>query len=471
MSTSIERDATVAKQASVPGPRPVPTPSRSYRFPRFERERMGNGMHVVVAPVTKLPIVTVIVIVEAGASVEPTGKEGVAALTARLLPEGAGDLDGAALAERFERLGASVESHADWDVAAVTLTALTAQLPAALALVRDLLRAPAFPEREVARLKEERLAELLQQRAEPRGLADEQFARALYTPDVRYASPPEGDSGSVRALTRADVLAFYAARYRPAATTLVIAGDVTQAQARALADTLFGDWAGDQPAPVVTAVDTAQSGRLTRIVAKPDAPQSELRVGHVGLARGAPDYFDAMVMNAVLGGLFSSRINLNLREAHGYTYGAFSAFEWRRGAGPFVVSTAVKSDVTGAAVREILGEIERIRRDEIGEEELTLATSYLDGVFPIRYETTAAIAAALANLVIHALPDDYYDRYRDRVRAVTTRSVLRAAQAHLHPDQMRIVVVGDPTVIATPLGEAAGMTPDVVVPERMERTA
>ena len=283
--------------------------------------------------------------------------------------------------------------------------------------------------------------------------------------------PPDGDAGSVRALTSDDVRAFYAARYRPAATTLVIAGDVTPTMARTLTDRLFGDWVGDQPAPIVTAVDTAQSGQLTRIVSKLDAPQSELRVGHVGLPRSAPDYFDAMVMNAVLGGLFSSRINLNLREAHGYTYGAFSAFEWRRGAGPFVVSTAVKSDVTGAAVREILGEMERMRRDEIGEDELTLATSYLDGVFPIRYETTAAIAAALANLVIHALPDDYYDRYRERVRAVTTRSVLRAAQAHLHPDRMRIVVVGDPAVIAAPLGEAAGMTPDVMQPERGERSA
>jgi zinc protease len=167
----------------------------------------------------------------------------------------------------------------------------------------------------------------------------------------------------------------------------------------------------------------------------------------------------------VLGGLFSSRINLNLREAHGYTYGAFSGFEWRRAAGPFVVSTAVKSDVTGAAVREILGEIERIRTEEISEDELTLATSYLHGVFPIRYETTAAIAAALANLVIHDLPDGYYDEYRDQVRGVTTAGVLRAAQAHLHPDQLRIVVVGDPAVIATPVASVAGTAAEIVVPD------
>jgi zinc protease len=197
-------------------------------------------------------------------------------------------------------------------------------------------------------------------------------------------------------------------------------------------------------------------------VAKADAPQSEVRVGHAGLSRSAPDYFDVLVMNAVLGGLFSSRINLNLREAHGYTYGAFSAFEWRRGAGPFVVHTAVKSDVTGEAVREILSEIDRMRHEEISPDELTLATSYLDGVFPIRYETTSAIAGALANLIIHGLPEGYYDQYRAHVRGVTTAGVLRAAQRHLHPDRLRIVVVGDPALVAGPLGDISGLPVDIV---------
>jgi zinc protease len=457
--------------ATAPTSRPEPAAPRRYHFPRFERRTLANGLRIVVAPVSKLPIATVIAVLEAGAEVEPVGKEGIASLTARLLLEGTAGVDGAALTERFERIGASIESHADWDVAAVSLTALTARLPEALGLVRDLLRTPAFPEREVARLKEERLAELLQQRAEPRGLADEQFSRAVYQPAARYALPSDGDAPSVRALSRDDVRGFYEARYRPSATTLVFAGDVTMAQASALTDELFADWSGDRPVPATGGIDAAQSGRLVRVVAKSDAPQSELRVGHLGLPRRAGDYFDTMVMNAVLGRLFSSRINLNLREAHGYTYGAFSGFEWRRAAGPFVVSTAVKSDVTGAAVQEILGEIERMRTEEIGEDELTLATSYLDGVFPIRYETTSAIAAALANLVIHDLPDGYYDQYRDRVRGVTTAGVLRAAQAHLHPDELRIVVVGDPAVVAAPVADVAGTTAEIVAPDGVGQTS
>jgi zinc protease len=448
--------------ASPPTERPAPAPPRSYHFPRFEQRRLANGLRLVVAPVTKLPLVTAVALVEAGATQEPVGKEGVATLTAQMLLEGAAGLDGAALADRFERIGASVEAYADWDVAAVTLSALSTRLPESLALVRDLLRAPTFPEREVARLRDERLAELLQQLAEPRGLADEQFSQVVYEPSARYALPTDGTTSTVGALTADDVRAFYLARYQPAAVTLVFAGDVTMDQVVKLAEPLFGDWRGVPAADRRSAPDAAQPGRLLRVVAKDDAPQSEVRVGHIGLPRSAPEYFDVMVMNAVLGGLFSSRINLNLREAHGYTYGAFSSFDWRRAAGPFVVNTAVKSDVTGDAVREILSEIERIRSEEIGEDELTLATSYLDGVFPIRYETTGAIAGALASLIVHGLPEDYYDRYREQVRSVTTAGVLRAAKERLHPDRLRVLVVGDPAVVAAPLSEMTGMPADVV---------
>ncbi|MEO8337152.1 MAG: pitrilysin family protein [bacterium] len=456
---------TAAAPLSEPTPKPEPAAPRDYHFPHFERKTLPNGIQLVVATVTKLPLVTVLALVEGGASVEPADRRGVAALTARLLLEGAGGMDGVALADRFERIGSSVEAHADWDVASVSLTTMSNRLPDALALVRDLLRTPTFPEREVQRLKEERLADLLQQLAEPRGLADEQFAHALYDSAARYAAPEQGDAASVRALTRDDVQQFHAARYQPAGTTLVFAGDVTMESASSLAASLFGDWTGGRPSEAPKGIDAVRKGKGVRVVSKTEAPQSELRVGHRGLPRNTPDYFDVVVMNAVLGGLFSSRINLNLREEHGYTYGASSAFDWRRGTGPFVVQTAVKSDVTGAAVQEILGEIERIRTTAIAEDELTLATSYLDGVFPIRYETTSAIASALANMVIHDLPEDYYDQYRAHVRGVTTAGVLRAAQQHLHPDELRIVVVGDPAAVAAAVEAVTGVVPEIITGE------
>ena len=453
---------STATRENVPTPRPEPTAPRSYHFPSFVRTTLPNGMRLVVASVTKLPLVSIAAVIDAGATTERDGEEGAAALTAQLLLEGAAGMDGAALTDRFERIGTSVDARADWDAATVTLTVLRERLPEALALVRDLLCAPDFPEREVTRLKDERLAELLQLRAEPGSLADEQFARAVYSPTARYATPAAGSATSVRALTREVVREFYGRRYRASTTTLVLAGDVTVEGAQALAEQLFGNWHGGDVPTTERSIDSAPAQTLVRVVGKSDAPQSEVRVGHVGLPRRHPDYFAVTVMNAVLGGLFSSRINLNLREAHGYTYGAFSAFEWRRAAGPFTIHTAVKSEVTGAAVREILKEIDGIRTAPISESELSLATSYLDGVFPIRYETTAAIATALSNLVIHELPENYYDEYRGRVRAVTTDDVLRAAQRHLHPDRLHLVVVGDPNVIAAQLTEIHGAPLDVV---------
>jgi predicted Zn-dependent peptidase len=191
--------------------------------------------------------------------------------------------------------------------------------------------------------------------------------------------------------------------------------------------------------------------RAIQLVAKRDAPQSEVRLGHVGVPRSHPDYFGLVLMNAILGGLFSSRINLNLREKHAYTYGAFSQFDWRRQAGPFVVSTAVKSSVTDDALREIVREVEEMREREPTVEELSLAASYLDGVFPIRYETTSAIAGALAGMIVYDLPADYFDRYRSRIRSVTQADVLAAARAHLHPDQLQVTVVGDPDAVRVPL--------------------
>jgi zinc protease len=204
--------------------------------------------------------------------------------------------------------------------------------------------------------------------------------------------------------------------------------------------------------------DARSVTRRITIVPKAEAPQSELRIGHVGLPRPHPDYFDVVVMNAILGGLFNSRVNLNLREKHGYTYGAFTAFDWRRAAGPFVASAAVRSDATDASVREVLAEIDRIRGDRVGDDELSLAISYLDGVFPIRFETTAAIAAALSSLVVYGLPGDYFDTYRERVRGVNADRVLRAAREHLHPERMQIVAVGDAGTITEPL-RALGIGP------------
>jgi zinc protease len=427
--------------------RPRAGPPRSYRFPRFTDERLASGIRLLTAPVAKLPLVTVLVLVDAGSTNESHGKEGIAALTAAGLLEGTAEYDGAELAQEFERLGTSLESGADWDSAFLKITVLTDKLHQATELLGDAISGPIFPEREIERLRSERLAEIIQLQTEPRGLADEKFSEFLYADESRYSKPDEGGIESVSGLGRSDVEQFYRANYKSGATTVIVAGDISPEDSKALISGAFKKWPSGSVSRHQLLADVRTDRKSTHIVNKPDAPQSELRVGHIGLPRKHKAFFPTLVMNAVLGGLFGSRINLNLREVHGYTYGASSLYDWRRGPGPFVVSTAVESEVTAPALREILLEIDRIRSEEISTEELSLAKDYLEGVFPIRYETTSAIASALGTLAIYDLASDYYDSYRVNIHKISATDVLEAARAHLHPEELQTIIVGDASII------------------------
>jgi len=447
--------------------RPVAGSGRPWEFPAVHHATLANGLRVSVAPMHRLPMVTVLAMVDAGATRDAAGHEGASLLTASALTEGTARLDGASLTEQCERLGASIDAGADWDSFMAHVAVTPDRLEQAMALLGEVLITPGFRARDVERLKEERLADLLQQRVEPRGLAAEQFREFLYVEGSRYRVSAGGSPATVRGLSPEIVQAFHAAHVAPSRMTIVLTGDVTPERGVALVERALGSWRGDAASGAMPAtVDdrTVAGGRRVRVVHKADAPQSELRVGHRGLPRLHPDFFDVVVMNALLGGLFSSRINLNLREKHAYTYGANSMFDWRRGAGPFVVSTAVNTEVTDAAVREILLEIDRMRSETVSADELSLATAYLDGVFPIRYETTTAVAQAIATASSYGLPDDYYTTYRQRVRGVTAESVRRAAEQHLHPEELLVLAVGDREAIRAPL-DALGIGPlDVVEP-------
>jgi zinc protease len=409
-------------------------------------------MRVIVAPVRKLPVVTVLAVVDCGASVDPKGREGLAQLAAETLREGTSKHNGVEILEGFESLGTSLESGADWDSTVVSMTLLREHLTTGLPLLAEVLTSPSFPEHEVERLKAERLAERLQILSEPRGLAEESFSRFLYTPGSRYAEPVGGTSETITAIQRADMIEFFSSRYVPTAVTMIIVGDIGTTEAIELVTDALGKMEGKPgSAGVSSAARENRTARALEIVSKSDAAQAELRLGHLGIPRSHPDYFSVVVMNALLGGLFSSRINLNLRERHGYTYGASSYFDWRREPGPFVISTAVQSEVSADAIRETLTEIDGMRSKEVPTDELSLATSYLEGVFPIRYETTSAIASALANIVTFGLPEDFYDTYREKIRGVSPQDVLMAAQTHVHPEKLQAVVVGDPNIIRAPL--------------------
>jgi zinc protease len=423
-------------------------------------------MNVIVATVSKLPIVSIAAVIDATALADQKGKEGTAELTAQALREGTVSRDGAKLVLDLEKLGTSLEAGADWDSTIASMTVLKGHVDEAFEIFAEVLTSPAFREEDIERLKAERVAERMQILDEPRGLAEESFARFVYADKSRFSNPMSGSTKSVNAIRRDDVESFYRKNYVPESVTLIMAGDITAERGMQLAEIAFGGWKGERIPPQVNADTPARSSRAIEIVSKPDAAQSELRIGHVGVPRSHPDYFRIVVMNAVLGGLFSSRINLNLREAHGYTYGANSYFDWRRQSGPFVISTAVQSEVTAAAITETLKEIDRMRAEEITEDELTLATSYLEGVFPIRYETTASIVSALAGLVTFGLPEDYYDTYRENIAGVTTKHVLNAARKYVKPEELQMVVVGNPEIIQEPI-EAVGFGP-VSVREAVE---
>ena len=438
--------------------RPLPTKAREYRFPLFSRYALENGLRVIVAPVRKLPVVTILAVVNAGANRDKTGTEGLAQLTADMLREGTERHNGVEILEGFEKLGSSIEAGADWDSTIVSMTLLRDHLTTGLPLFAEVLRTPSFPSHEIERLKAERLAERLQILSEPRGLADEAFSRFLYAPGSRYAEPIGGTGKSISAITRENVVDFFGSFYVPTSATVIIVGDVDESEALDLVREALGQWHGAVAPAVDSTAAENRTGRALEIVDKSDAAQAELRLGHVGIPRSHPDYFKVVIMNALLGGLFSSRINLNLRERHGYTYGASSYFDWRRTPGPFVISTAVQSEVSAEAIRETLIEIDRMRNTEVPADELSLATNYLEGVFPIRYETTSAIASALANIVVFSLREDFYDTYRDNIRSVTPKDVLVAAQRHVHPEKLLGVVVGDPAIVSKPL-ESLGMGP------------
>lgn len=453
---------TVSAVTMPPAPqRPGAGTPRPYRFPHFETRILANGLRIVVAPIHAYPVVTILAVVEAGATRDPYNIEGVAQLATRALNEGTASMNALELAQRLEMLGSTLDTGADWDSAIVQLTALATRVEDGFTVLAEVLREPSFPEHELHRMRGERMSDLAQLRTEPRGLADVFFSRLLYVPSSRFARLAGGDENSIQRVTRERIVAYHDAYYRPNATALMIAGDITVDEAVRHASRCLGAWTGTAP-DVTEPVDAQRfPDARVHIVHKADAPQSELRVGHVAVPRLHEDYFPLVVMNAILGGLFSSRLNLNLREEHAYTYGAHSAFDWRRAASPFEISTAVETAVTADALREITTEFARIRQAPVSEAELSLAVSYLIGVFPIRFETTAEVAGGLANVEIFRLPTNYFDTYRDRVGAVTSEDVLRVAHTHLDPARLQVVVVGDASAIREPL-EAVGVGPVTV---------
>jgi zinc protease len=432
---------------------PPPGPVRAFDAPRLQRWRLDNGMTVLAAERGALPLLTAAVVVDAGGAAEGTSSAGVASLTANALDAGTARRSASELAEAFENLGAELGASVSWDAAVVQVTVAAARIEPALELLAEVVREPSFPAAELERVRGEQRAGLLQRRSEPRSLASDMAVRCIYTEEAQYARPLAGTLESVERLKRDDVVAFHRARFTPAGAAFILTGALAGTDAAELAARYFGDWQGGLLERVEPDVTPATERTTIYVVDRPGSVQSEIRVGHVGVPRSHPDYFALEVMNSLLGGAFTSRLNMNLRERHGFTYGARSEFSYRRASGPFLIQTAVATDVTARAVAEILREMRDLVDGGAVDDETAAARDYVAGVVPLRLQTTEQIAARIGEIFVHGLDDDYLSRFQAGIRSVSVRDVNRVAREQIRLDALAIVVVGDGDAITPALEE------------------
>ncbi|HYR61549.1 MAG TPA: pitrilysin family protein [Actinomycetota bacterium] len=433
--------------------RPAPGVPRPYHFPTFTRTQVDSGLRVIACHLPGRRVGSARLVMEGGISREPAELAGAATLAARTVTEGTESMDAAAFAEATEQLGADISVDAGWDSIQGSVVVPVSRLEPALALLSDAVLHPTFPPNEVARLKSERLNDIKQEYADPNQRAHMAFVNTIYTPESPFSRPSGGSAATVSRLDRDAIEAHFRRYAGPQDATLIVAGDLEGFDAAAVADRLFGAWKGGAPAPATPPVAEALTATSVNLVHRPGAVQSSIIVGHVGVPRLVPDFLPTTLMVSILGGLFTSRLNLKLREEKGYTYGARAWFDFRRNAGPFGAATAVATGVTVEAIDDTLTEIRRLHAEGVTPEELAFAKDYLVGIFPLAFETPEAISQAISRMVVYGLPDDYYQTYRAAMQAVTVEEASQAATEHLRPERIAIVAVGDPD-LEGPLEEA-----------------
>jgi len=399
-----------------------------------------------------LPVVSANIITLSGSDRNPPDRPGMASFAAEMLDEGTGRRSALQIATDADQIGVPLSTGTSMDYSYIAARALKKNADAAFELVSDVLLHPAFASEEIERIRNDRLTQILQQKDNPNMLAIKVFFDAVYGSSHPYGYTDVGTEESNRAVTQDLLLQFYRDGYCAANSALVVAGDIVESELRALAEKYFGSWRTMGSDAVMPAISGNPARRIV-IVDRPEAPQTVLRIGHVGVARSNPDYIGIEVMNTALGGLVSSRINLNLRETHGYTYGASSAFVFRRGAGPFLIGTSVRTDVTAQAVVEIFHEIQRMREGILTPEELATAKDSIARSLPSFFETTPESASSIGQLFVHNLPLDYYHDLPQEIERISAAGVQHIAWKYLRPEEMVIVAVGDRGKIETELAQ------------------
>jgi predicted Zn-dependent peptidase len=435
---AVPKDA--AWRQSVPEGGPPPTPV----LPKFQVATLKNGMTVIVPDQkSMLPLVSFGVITKGGAATDPAGHAGVAALTYSMLGEGAGKRDALAFSDAVADVGAQFGSAADRDRGTVFIGGLKRNGDAMLSLLADSVIRPRLLEKDFDRRKKQMVAALERNRGSPQGLAFEALPALIYGPEHAYGHPPNGTVESIAKLTLADVKKAKARMLGPRVSALVAAGDITLEEATKLAEKYFGAWSDKTPpAPTIAGLEAKPRDSVV-LIQKDNAPQTMVVIGRPIFGRGHPDEAAMTVLNEIYGGAFTSRLNMNLREDKGYTYGAQSQATFRLGAGVFAAFSAIRQDATAQGLLEFFNELDGLKKKPPDDAEVGLAKAGIIRSLTGSFERTAAIATAADVIFVYGLGPDYYTKLGDKYAAVTTDAVRDAAAKYLVPELMQVLLVGD----------------------------
>jgi len=431
---------------------PPPGPLRPFRVPQPQEFTLANGVHVVVVPQTALPIVDGRILVRAGSVYEPAAKGGLAQLTGNLLDQGVPGMTASQIAARMERLGAQFSTSGGYATAFTDVVALKDVFAEAMTLAARTVMEPTFPDNEFTRLRTQMLTGAIQRQSTVEGLAAEAFARAVFQPGAAYARLPGGSKATLETLTLADVKDWHRRMYSPANTTLLLVGDLTVAEARRIAQQALGSWSAPAvQVPVVRNPVQPVQGTRVILVDRPGSVQSGVWVGQAGMGYGDPAYFPMLALSNVLGGGFKARVNMNLRERHGWTYGAFTSFTPRAEVGTFAITSSIRTNATDSAVAEAVREYRRIAAEPVPAEELQSATANIVGSFPNTVQTVQGLTGRMETLLTYGLPLNFWSSYRERVAGVTAAELARVGQQKLSPNAITVVIAGDLSKIEQPI--------------------
>ncbi|PYO77513.1 MAG: hypothetical protein DMD63_10775 [Gemmatimonadetes bacterium] len=431
---------------------PAPGALRPYVFPNVEQFQLSNGLKVILVEKHTLPVVEGRLILDAGAMREPAAKNGLASLTGRLLSEGTAEMSGAEIARQMDALGAQYSTGGGFSTSFADVVALKNVFPQAMSLAAKTVTAPSFPATEFIRVKNQALAAYQQSHARASGLAADAFVRAAFDSTAPFSRPPAGTLATIGALTRDDVVNWHRTMFAPSASTLLLVGDISPAEARTVAQQAFGGWTATRAAmPSVANPIRTRSGTRVILVDRPGSVQSSIVVGQAGFQATDPDYLSMLALNHVLGGAVSSRLNTNLREKHGYTYGIFSGLDLRTGAGAFQMQSEVRTNATDSALVEAIAEYRRLVTEAVPPEELQAGVNNLVSSFPNGVQSVQGLTGRLQGLITWGLPLDFYTTYRERLSAVTPADVQKVATSKLTPDNLVVVVAGDLSKIEAPI--------------------